>query len=304
MSRRTHTFSIVARDPHTGDLGVAVQSHWFSVGSIVSWAEPGVGAIATQSMVEVSFGPRGLDLLKQGRSAEEAARALINADPGRDGRQLAIVDAKGNVAVYTGARCIADSGHVVGDGFSCQANMMLNDQVWPAMAAAYQGSDGRPLPERLLAALEAGQAAGGDIRGQQSAAILVVRGVSTGKPWEDRLVDLRVEDHPAAIQEIGRVLRVFRAYEHMNLGDRAIELSDAKLALQEYSAASALDPQNLEMKFWHAVALANLGRTFDSLPMFKVVFATDPNWRTLTGRIHAAGYLNVEDSVLSMIMAL
>jgi uncharacterized Ntn-hydrolase superfamily protein len=298
------TFSIVARDPHTGDLGVAVQSHWFSVGSIVSWAEPGVGAIATQSLVEVSFGPRGLDLLRAGKSAEEAGRALIAEDPNPDGRQLAIVDAKGGVVVYTGPRCIPEAGHFAGEGFTCQANMMLNDKVWPAMADAYQRAEGQPLAERMLAALQDGQAMGGDIRGQQSAAILVVKGESSGKIWEDRLIDLRVEDHPSAVAEIGRVLKVFRAYEHMNQGDRALELNDAKLALQEYAAAEALNPENLEMRFWHAVSLANLGRVFESLTIFKLVFAADPNWRTLAGRLHATGYLTVNESALKQILAL
>ncbi len=196
-----HTYSIVARDEQTGELGVAVQSHWFSVGSIVSWAEAGVGAIATQSFVNVSFGPQGLLLLKKGKSANEVLNELIEKDEGRDFRQLAIIDAKGNVATYTGSKCIEVAEHKIGKNYSVQANMMLNDKVIPAMAQAFENSKG-PLAERLIAALKAAQEVGGDIRGQQSASLLVVSGKSTGKIWEDRLIDLRVEDHPQPVEEL------------------------------------------------------------------------------------------------------
>ena len=196
-----HTYSIVARDTITGYMGVAVQSNWFSVGSIVSWGEAGVGVVATQSFVNVSFGPRGLELLKSGLTAQQVIDSLIAADEGRDVRQLAIVDAKGNAAAYTGKNCIPEAAHIVGNNFSVQANLMLNNTVWKAMAAAFQRTKG-PLAERMIAALEAAQYEGGDIRGQQSAAILVVKGTSTGKIWEDRIIDLRVEDHPNAVEEI------------------------------------------------------------------------------------------------------
>ena len=225
----THTYSIVARDSVTGNIGVAVQSHWFSVGSVVSWAEPGVGAIATQSLVNVSFGPRGLTLLREGKTAHEVLKTLIQNDDGREFRQLAIIDKNGNVAAFTGEKCIQDAGQIQGKNFSVQANMMLNKKIWPAMAEAFKNSSG-PLAERMVEALKAAESAGGDIRGQQSAAILVVRGTSSGKLWEDRLVDLRVEDHPQAVKEIERVLKVHRAYEHMNRGDLAIELGDEEKA--------------------------------------------------------------------------
>ncbi|MEJ2627796.1 MAG: DUF1028 domain-containing protein, partial [bacterium] len=216
-----HTYSIVAWDEESGEMGVAVQSHWFSVGSVVSWAESGAGAIATQSMVNVSFGPRGLELLKQGKSAEEVLNLLIASDEGRDYRQLAIVDTKGEVAVYTGEKCIAEAGHIKGDHFSVQANMMLNNTVWSAMAEAYQENLQFPLAERLVAVLEAAEAQGGDIRGRQSAALLVAKVKSSGKPWEDRLIDLRVEDQSNPVKELSRLLNLFRAYEHMNAGDIA-----------------------------------------------------------------------------------
>ncbi len=299
--RLVHTYSIVARDAKTGELGVAVQSHWFSVGSIVSWAEAGVGAIATQSFVNVSFGPRGLELLKEGKTASEALKILIDSDEGRDVRQLAIIDANGNVAAFTGKNCIPAAGHFIGDNYSVQANLMLNDQVWPAMARAFEESTG-PLAERMLAALEAGQRVGGDIRGKQSAAILVVRGQSTGKVWEDRLIDLRVEDHPEPIQEIQRLLKLYRAYEYMNAGDLAIEQNDIAGALKAYGTAEAMFPDNLEMKYWHAVSLVNVGRLHESLPIFKAIFEQDKNWLELTRRLPAVGLLKVSDAELQRII--
>ena len=298
-----HTYSIVARDPVTGEMGVAVQSHWFSVGSIVSWAEAGVGAIATQSLVNISFGPRGLELLKQGMNAQEVLDKLISEDEGRDYRQLAIIDTKGNVASYTGEKCIPDAGHISGYNFSVQANLMLNDKVWPAMDKAFIESEG-PLAERMIEALAAAQNAGGDIRGQQSASILIVRGESTGKVWEDRLIDLRVEDHPDPVNELKRLLKVHRAYEHMNNGDLAIEKGDMELAMREYSDAEEMFPENLEMKYWHAVTLAGSGKVDESLSLFKEVFMKDENWRTLTPRLVPIGLLTVSEEDLNKIISL
>lgn len=298
-----HTYSIVARDPQSGDMGVAVQSHWFSVGSVVTWAEAGVGAIATQSLVEVSFGPRGLELLKQGHSASEAVKNLIESDAGEKVRQLAIVDAQGNVATHTGSGCIPEAGHIIGDQFSVQANMMLNDTVWSAMADAYQQNGNLPLPERLVAALEAAEQVGGDVRGRQSAAILVVRGESTGKVWEDRLLELRIEDHPEPIKEIKRLVQVFRAYEYMNKGDEALESEDTDGALKAYSAAEALFPANLEMKFWHAISLANIGQVDKALPMFRHIFRQDKNWLILAKRLPDKGFLLVNDDDLEQIFS-
>ncbi len=296
-----HTFSIVARDPQTGEMGVAVQSHWFSVGTIVTWAEAGVGAIATQSFVNASFGPRGLEMLKKGMTAQQAVDSLLASDEGREFRQLAIIDAKGNVASFTGKKCVQPAGNIVGDNFSCQANLMINDKVWPAMSEAFKKSTG-PLAERMMAALEAGQEAGGDIRGKQSAAMLVVRGKSTGKVWEDRLIDLRVDDSPEPIKELKRLLQVHRAYDHMNAGDLAVEKNDMKQALYEYSSAEEMFPDNAEMKYWHAVALANNGKLDESLPIFREVFNMDENWRDLTPRLVEPGLLTVDDKDLKRIM--
>ncbi len=296
-----HTYSIVARDPKTGEMGVAVQSHWFSVGSIVSWGEAGVGVVATQSFVNPSFGQRGLEMLKQGMTAQEVVDLLIASDEGRDFRQLAIVDAKGNSAAYTGSKCIPEAGHIVGDNYCVQANLMLSNLVWSEMSKAFESSDG-PLAERLIAALEAAQNVGGDIRGQQSAAILVVKAEATGKLWEDRYIDLRVEDHPEPVKEIKRLLKVFRAYEHMNNGDLAVEKNDMKLAMEHYSAAMKMFPENLEMKYWTAVTLVNNNQLQEALPIFKEIFSIDDNWRKLTPRLTKVGMLNADEEILKKII--
>jgi uncharacterized Ntn-hydrolase superfamily protein len=290
VERPVHTFSIVARDPATGQLGVAVQSHWFSVGSMVSWAEAGVGAVATQSFVDPAYGPRGLELMRGGLSPEQALAALSSVDEGREVRQVAFVDAAGRVAAHTGAKCIAAAGHHVGDSFSVQANMMLNDRVVPAMAAAYQAAEG-DLAERMLQALEAAEAAGGDIRGRQSAAIVIVKGVSSGRPWADRVLELRVEDHPDPLIELRRLITVHRAYERMNAGDLAVEKGDLGLAKAEYAAAAALLPGSLEVQYWAAVTLATVGELDAALPVFRKVFAADPNWVELTRRLTAPGII-------------
>ena len=289
-ARPVHTYSIVARDARTGEMGVAVQSHWFSVGSVVSWAEAGVGAVATQSFVDPSYGRNGLELMRGGRAAPDALQSLLARDDGRDVRQVAFVDARGRVAAHTGAKCIEAAGHHTGEGYSVQANMMANARVWPAMSRAYESARG-DLAERLLAALEAAEAAGGDIRGRQSASLVVVKAESSGKPWVDRVFDLRVDDHPQPLAELRRLVRLQRAYNHMNAGDLAVEHKDNEAALREYSAAQALVPDNLEMAFWHAVALVNMNRTDEALPIFRRVVAADPNWRTLTTRLPKAGIL-------------
>ncbi len=296
-----HTFSIVARDTETGEMGVAVQSHWFSVGSIVAWGEAGVGVIATQSFVNPSFGQRGLELLKQGKTAQEVVDILIASDEGRDVRQLAIVDSKGNSASYTGSKCISEAGNIAGDNYSVQANMMLNNTVWGAMSKAFENLTG-PLAERLITALEAAQNEGGDIRGKQSACLLVVRGTPTGNIWEDRLIDLRVEDNPNPTIELKRLLRLHRAYDHMNAGDLAVEKNDMKLAMDEYNTAMKMFPENLEMKYWTAVSLANTGDVEKSLPMFKEIFEKDNNWKELTKRLIPVGLLIVDEKILEEII--
>ena len=288
--RPVHTFSIVARDPVTGELGVAVQSHWFSVGAIVPWAEAGVGAVATQSFVDPSYGKLGLDLMRAGRSAPDALKALLAGDEGRDVRQVAMIDAQGRVDAWTGPKDIQAAGHIVGDNFSVQANMMANERVWPAMAEAFRNTKG-DLAERMMAALDAAQSAGGDIRGRQSAALIVVTGKPTGRAWSDRIFDLRVDDNQEPLKELRRLVTLQRAYNHMNAGDLAVEKKDNEGALREYSAAERLVPDNAEMIYWHAVALVNMKRVDESLPLFRKVFAMDKNWVTLTPRLPKSGLL-------------
>ncbi len=297
-----HTYSIVARDKNTGEMGVAVQSHWFSVGTLVSWGEAGVGVVATQSFINPAFGPGGLYLLKEGKSAKEALEILIKNDEGRDVRQLAILDKNGNSAGYTGSRCIPFAGHIEGENYSVQANLMESETVWGAMEKAFLETENLPLAERLLAAMEAAQAEGGDIRGKQSAAILVVRGEATGNLWEDRLVDLRIDDHPTPIKEMKRLLKVHRAYEHMNKGDLEIEHGNIEEAVKEYGAAEEMFPDNLEMKFWHAVTLANAGKMDDAKKIFKEVFTKDKNWHTLIPRLVKPELLTVSKSELEIIL--
>lgn len=316
--RPVNTFSIVARDPATGEMGVAVQSHWFAVGQIVPWAEAGVGAVATQSFVDPSYGKLGLDLLRAGKSAPDTLRALLGGDASCEVRQVGVVDANGTVATFTGARDIVAAGGIaanmtgeanvpcgsaggklsVGRDFAVQANLMASDRVWPAMEKAFRESKG-DLADRMLAALDAAQAAGGDIRGKQSAALIVVNAKPTGRAWQDRVFDLRVDDHPAPLDELRRLVALQRAYNHMNAGDLAVEHKDAEGALREYSAAEQIAsgtrgvPQSrlAEMIYWHAVALVNMNRIDEALPVFARAFALEPSWRELTPRLSKAGLL-------------
>lgn len=288
-----HTYSIVARDEKTGDIGAGVQSHWFSVGTVVPWALAGVGAVVTQSFTNPAFGPQGLELLSQGTSPQEAVEGMVQTDEGRDFRQLAVIDSSGRSYAHTGKKCVAEAGHICGKNYSVQANMMLSDRVWPEMAKAFESSDG-PLAERILAVLEAAEAVGGDIRGRQSAAIVVVKAKSTGSVWKDRTVDLRVDDSSEPLKEMGRLLRVHRAYESMDAGDAAMEKGDMAGALGSYSKAESLFPENEEMMFWHAVGLANNRRFEESMPLFEKVFAKNDNWRIMLPRLIPSGLLKLD----------
>jgi uncharacterized Ntn-hydrolase superfamily protein len=299
-----HTFSIVARDTITGEMGVAVQSHWFSVGTVVSWAEAGVGAVATQSFANKSFGLRGLEMLRKGSTAQQTLDSLLKDDEAREVRQVAIVDNKGNIATHTGKNCIDYAGHIKGNNFSVQANMMLTDKVPAAMSDAFSKSSDKSLAERLILSLEAAQGAGGDIRGQQSAAIIIVPGTSANKPWDEVLVDLRVDDHATPIQELRRLYNVHLAYEHMNKGDLAIETNDMAKAMQEYNAAMKLFPKNLEMQFWTAITLANNKQLDKALPMFKNIFSQNSNWKELTRRLPKVNLLTVSEQELKKILSL
>jgi uncharacterized Ntn-hydrolase superfamily protein len=296
-----NTYSIVARDAATGQLGVAVQSHWFQVGAVVPWARAGVGAVATQSFVRVDYGPKGLDLMAAGKSATQALDQLLAEDPQRAVRQVAMVDHQGGVAVWTGEQCIAEAGHRRGDGYSVQANLMLADTVPGAMAEAYEQAVAASTGDfagRLLAALEAAEAQGGDIRGRQSAALVVVRAQSTGKPWEDKLVDLRVDDHPEPLAELRRLLERHRAYEEMNRGDEAMATGDLNAAVGHYTRAADMAPEIVELPFWKAVTLFDSGNTEQALPIFEQVFEREERWREVLRRLPAAGLLKPQALVV------
>jgi uncharacterized Ntn-hydrolase superfamily protein len=297
-----HTYSIVARDPVTGEMAVGVQSHWFSVGTVVSWGESGVGVVATQSFVNKSFGPRGLALLKSGLTARHARNILLATDAGKDVRQVSIIDAQGNIATHTGAKCIDVASQLKGKNFSAQSNMMLKPGVPEAMKKAFEANTKLPLAERVLAALQAAEKAGGDIRGSQSAAIIVVGGKPTQETWNDKLIDIRVDDHARPLDELTRLLKTYRAYEHMNNGDLAVEKGDMKKAMEEYMAAEKMFPQNLEMQFWHAITLANNKDVAGAVKMLKPIYARDPNWRELARRLPKVGLLNVSEADLTKIL--
>ena len=298
-----HTYSIVARDLKTGEMGVGVQSHYFNV-SVVAWGESGVGVVATQSFLNKSFGLRGLELLKQGNSPEEVLKILLSDDDGKDVRQVAILDVQGSVATHTGSKCIKYAGHKIGDNFSVQANLMLSDKVWPTMAEAYKNYKNLPLPERIIKTLEAAETVGGDIRGMQSAALLIVSGEPVENKWEEPLIDLRVEDHKQPLKELNRLLKLYRAYEHMDYGDQAVEKDDVNKALKEYNAAMEMFPDNLEMKYWTAVSLANSQKLDDALQIFKDVFKKDNNWRLLTERLPEVELLKLKKEDLHKILSL
>ncbi len=297
-----HTFSIVARDEVTGEMAVGVQSHWFSVGTAVPWGEAGVGVVATQAFVNKSYGLKGLELMRNGKAAPDALKELLMKDEGREVRQVAMIDANGNVDSYTGKNCIDYASNIVGKNFSVQSNMMLNNKVCPAMVKAYEASAGKPLAERVLAALQAAQAVGGDIRGKQSAAILVVVGKSNGQPWNDKLIDLRVDDNEKPLVELDRLLKLYRAYGHMDKGDLATEKNDMKLAMEEYGAAMKQFPKNLEMQYWTAITLANNKGIKEASVMLQKIYKQDANWRELTKRLPKVNLLNVSETDLKELI--
>lgn len=275
------TYSIVARDPDTGELGVAVQSHWFSVGPIVPWARPGVGAVATQANVEISYGPRALELMQGGAGAAAALERLVSEDSGCAGRQVAVVDAGGQVAVHTGAECIAFAGHAVGEGVSCQANIMASESVWPAMLEAYSAADGT-LTMRLLAALDAAEREGGDIRGRQSAAVLIVP--TKGEPWES-VVSLRVEDHPQPLPELRRLVELHEAYALASRGDELINEGRHDEAGEFFQRASALAPDSHELRFWAGLGLAQAGDVNGGAEKVRRAIGEHVGWRVLLDRL-------------------
>jgi uncharacterized Ntn-hydrolase superfamily protein len=281
---RQGTYSIAARDSRTGALGVAVQSHWFSVGPIVPWARVGVGAVATQANAEISYGPRGLELMASGLPAPEALRRLLIEDPIAATRQVAMVDAEGGVAAHTGDGCIPFAGDVAADGVSCQANIMANETVWPAMLEAYLAADAAPLGDRLLDALDAAEARGGDIRGRQSAAILVVP--AEGNPW-DTTVTLRVEDHPEPLGELRRLVALDQAYQLASVADELTGLGRHADAAEVFQRASALAPDNHELLFWGGLGAAHGGELELGVSLVRRAIELQPGWGELLPRLPA-----------------
>lgn len=282
--RPAGTFSIVARDPATGELGVGVQSHWFSVGADVSWAEAGVGSVATQSFIEAAYGPRGLERMDSGKSPRAALDELLAADPNREVRQVAFIDSQGRTAVHTGKLCIPFAGHRTGENYSVQGNMLDSPDVWVAMASEFERAEG-DLATRILAALKAGQQAGGDVRGKQSAALLVVKSVSEEHPWRNRVVDLRVEDHQEPIIELERLYSLRRAYDLANQGDGFLAARDFENAFKAYNAAVEIVPQNDELLFWRGAMLAQSGREAEALVDIRRAIELNPRWLKLLERI-------------------
>jgi uncharacterized Ntn-hydrolase superfamily protein len=285
------TYSIVARDKETGELGVAVQSHYFQVGPVVPWALAGVGAVATQSMVNVSFGPLGLDHMRAGYTAEQTLRALLAGDSQPESRQLAIVDAAGNVAAHTGKKCIPAAGHQIGDNFSVQANLMEKDTVWDAMAAAYTTTMA-PIAERMLAALDAAEAEGGDIRGKQSAAMLVVTGKPTGRSWEDRVIEIRVEDAADPLAELRRLLKIKRAYQTDEVADRLEEAGDMQASARKREEGVALAPDLEELAFWAGLQIAINGDVDRGVQLIAQAVKKEPRWTETLHRLVAVDRLD------------
>ena len=294
------TYSIVARDPRTGDLGAAAQSHWFAAGTL-SWAEAGVGAVATQAWALMSYGPLGLDRMRAGRSPADVLAELLTADEGAEHRQVAMVDGTGAVAVHTGGRCLREAGHRTGDGFSCQANMMVRATVWDAMHDAYLATEG-DLPDRLLVALEAAEGELGDIRGRQAARILVVRAEPSGEPWTDTLVDLRVDDHPAPLEELRRLLDLQRVYDRLEAAEELELAGGPEEALRERLAAMNAAPASAEAAFWTALSLASAGRLDEAREALGVSFRTHDGWRELLRRMAEDGHLELEREIFEALL--
>ncbi len=301
------TYSIVARDPASGQLGVAVQSHFFAAGRVVPWARAGVGAVATQSFAEPSYGSLGLALMGAGQSAESALTALVTVDPAADRRQVAMVDARGGVAAHTGTGCVGAAGHCSDHQVSAQANMMARPTVWKAMIEAYSRAHG-DLASRLLEALEAAAAEGGDLRGQQSAALVVVSGELTGRPWQDLLIDLRVDDHSDPVGELGRLLQLDRAYQRIGAAFEPIlqgsqgELEAVDDQIDGLARAQEVLGANFESTFWRGVLLARSGRMAEAREALTQAARSHAGWAEMLRRLPEAGLLDAPSEVLDWLL--
>ena len=297
------TYSIVARDPQTGRFGVAVQSHYLGVGPVVPWLEAGVGAVATQASVNISFGPIGLEMLRAGRSADEVVAALVAGDEQSRVRQVGVVDASGRAAAHTGAECIPACGHRVRDGFSVQGNLLERDTCWPAMAAAYEGALAaeEPLVERLLRAMEAAEAEGGDVRGRQSAAIMIVAAEPQQAAWRGRLMDMRIEDHPDPVPELRRIVTMQLSYSLLD--DDGDEARAGRSADERYALAREMSPDGYELVFWKGVELATAGDVEAGRRELEIAFAADPRWRTTLQHLADAHTQGVTSELAELLLA-
>ena len=296
------TYSIVARDPETGRFGIAVQSHYLGVGPVVPWLEAGVGAVATQARANTSFGPVGLELLRAGRTAGEVVAALVASDDHAEQRQVGVVDAHGGAAAYTGDETIPAAGHLVGDGFTVQGNLLERDTCWPAMAEAYEAglAEGLPLVERLLRALEAAEREGGDVRGRQSAAIQVVAGSLHQAAWRGRLIDMRIEDHPDPVPELRRIVTIQLAYD---LTDEDGDGASAGMTAEErYAEARRMAPDAFELVFWKGVELAVAGDVPAARRELAIAFAADRRWRTTLEHLASAGREGVTPELAAQLL--
>lgn len=300
-ARLAHTYSIVARDPDCGWLGVAVESRGVAIGGLVPYAEPGVGVVASQSFAEPSYGKLGLELMRGGKTAPTALKMLLAGDDGKALRQVAMLDAAGRVAAHTGGKCIGEAGHVTGDGFSVQANVMDSPRVWPAMAKAFSEAKG-DLAERMLASLDAAQKEGGDPRGMQSAALIVVAGKASGDAAADLIFNLRVDEHAEPIKELRRLLKLHRAVNHMVAGVMAGQKGDADGVAREFKSARELAPMDSEIVFWHAVTLVQVERVEEALPIFRQVFERDGKWARLLPRLVPAGQFPNDEALLATVL--
>jgi uncharacterized Ntn-hydrolase superfamily protein len=284
------TYSVVARDPQTGALGVAVQTKWFAVGGVVPWLETGVGAVATQSFVEVAYGPRLLERLRAGDVPAAALEALLADDPQADVRQVAVIDSVGRAAGWTGARCVPEASNLTRENLSCQANMMERASVPAALQAGYDeaAAAGLDLADRLVAALRAAEDHGGDLRGRQSAA-LVVTGPPGDPPWA-RPIDIRVDDHHAPLDELARLLRLARAFATMDEGDNALAIGDNDEAARLYIRGLELAPDDDQAMVLAASGLLQVGRRDEAVELFRRALPANPRWPEFLRRFSAAGH--------------
>ena len=295
------TYSIVARDPDSGRMGVAVQSHHFAVGSVAPFARAGVGVGTIQSFARLIYGSEGLRLMREGSSAGDALRRLLARDHHMDFRQAAMVDTEGNAAAHTGQLCIDQAGHSLGDGYVCLGNMLLREDTWDAMGSAFEAAAGE-LHHRMLAALEAAQNNGGDLRGRRSAAMIVVNAKATGDPAEDTLLDLRVEDHTSPVKELRRLVTLWEAYDHNTRGGHHLRHGEYDQAIKAFMRAEELAPEEAELVFWRGVAMVNAGYLEEARPLFRGLFKASDHWALLLTRVARNRFLPHDPELLRTLI--